>query len=161
MEQVDMCCWALPPNHYITLFPKGITTLSRVSRKEHKAMCQFLLGLIVDLPLPGGQLMSCVLRSVCAVLDFVHLAQYPSHSTQTLTHLKECLTHFHENKSVVIDLGICDHLNIPKFHSLLHYAQSITLFSTTDNYNTEQSECLHIDFTKDAYQATNQKDKYP
>jgi hypothetical protein len=34
------------------------------------------------------------------------------------------------------------------------------LFGTTDNYNTEQMEHLHIDFTKDAYYATNHKDEY-
>jgi hypothetical protein len=40
------------------------------------------------------------------------------------------------------------------------YALLIQLFGTTDNYNTEQSECLHIDFTKDTYRATNHKDEY-
>jgi hypothetical protein len=34
------------------------------------------------------------------------------------------------------------------------------LFGTTDNYNTEQSERLHIDFAKDAYHATNHKDEF-
>jgi hypothetical protein len=34
------------------------------------------------------------------------------------------------------------------------------LFGTTDNYNTEQTERLHIDFAKDAYRATNHKDEY-
>jgi hypothetical protein len=37
----------------------------------------------------------------------------------------------------------------------------ITLFSTTDNYNTEQTERLHINFTKNTYRATNHKDEYP
>lgn len=160
-EQIDTRCRALPPNHHITLFPKGITSLSRISGKEHKAMCRFLLGLIVDLPLPGGLVASRVLRAVRALLDFVHLAQYPSHTTQTLTRLEECLAHFHENKDIFMDLGVRKHLNIPKFHSLRHYARSITLFGSTDNYNTEQSERLHIDFTKDAYRATNRKDEYP
>src|SRR6266851_5128554 len=31
----------------------------------------------------------------------------------------------------------------------------------TDNYNTEQSEHLHIDFAKNAYYASNHKDEYP
>ena len=48
-------------------------------------MCQFLLGLITDVPLPGGQVASRVLRAVHALLDFVHLAQYPLHTTQTVT----------------------------------------------------------------------------
>ncbi|KAI9442877.1 hypothetical protein BJY52DRAFT_1206753 [Lactarius psammicola] len=155
--EVDMCCHSLPPNHYITLFPNGITTLLR---KEHKDMCRFLLSLVVDLHLPGGQVASRVLRAVHALLDFVHLAQYPSHMTETLNHLEQSLTHFHENKAIFFDLGVRNHLNIPKFHSLLHYGRSITFFGTTDNYNTEQSERLHIDFTKDMYQATNRKDEY-
>ena len=32
--------------------------------------------------------------------------------------------------------------------------------SMTDNYNTEQTERLHIDTTKDAYDATNHKDEF-
>ncbi|KAF8259177.1 hypothetical protein EI94DRAFT_1780739 [Lactarius quietus] len=160
-DQINIRCHAIPPNHHTTLFPKGITMLSCVSGKEHKAMCQFLLGLIVDLPLPGGQAASRVLRAVHALLDFVHLAQYPSHTTRTLDHLEECLRCFHKNKAVFVDLSVCTHLNIPKFHSLLHYHQSITLFSSTDNYNTEQSEHLHIDLTKNAFCATNKKDEYP
>ena len=49
---------------------------------------------------------------------------------------------------------------MPKIHSLTHYTASIRLFGTTDNYNTEQTERLHIDTTKDAYDATNHKDEY-
>jgi len=64
------------------------------------------------------------------------------------------------NKTVFIDLGTREGFNIPKLHSMLHYASSITLFGTTDNYNTEQTERLHIDFTKDAYRSTNHKNEF-
>ena len=67
---------------------------------------------------------------------------------------------FHENKNVFVDLGVQNHFNVPKIHSLLHHCSSIILFGTTDNYNTEQTEWLHIDFTKDAYCATNHRDVY-
>ncbi|KDQ27146.1 hypothetical protein PLEOSDRAFT_1043945 [Pleurotus ostreatus PC15] len=46
-------------------------------------------------------------------------------------------------------------------HSLVHYARAITLYGTTDNYSTESTERLHIDFAKDAYAATNHKDEFP
>ncbi|KAH9041912.1 hypothetical protein EDB83DRAFT_2228083, partial [Lactarius deliciosus] len=65
------------------------------------------------------------------------------------------------DKDVFIDLSVREHFIIPKVHSLLHYKSSITLFGSTDNYNTEQTERLHINFTKDAYCATNHKDEYP
>jgi hypothetical protein len=42
----------------------------------------------------------------------------------------------------------------------LHYVRCIKLFGTTDNFNTEDTETLHIDLTKDAYHATNHKDEY-
>jgi len=35
----------------------------------------------------------------------------------------------------------------------------ITLFGATDNYSTEQTEHLHIDFTKGVYYVTNHKDE--
>ena len=124
-------------------------------------MCWILLGLILDLPLPDGQASTQIIRAVCALLDFTYLAQFPSHTTNTLSQLQDSLACFHNNKSVFIDLGLHENFNIPKFHSMTHYYQSITQFSTTDNYNTEQTEQLHIDFTKDAYCATNQKDEYP
>ena len=124
-------------------------------------MCCILLSLIIDLPLPSRVAPSWIIRAVCALLDFLYLAQLPSHTTASLLCLEDSLAHFHQNKDVFVDLGIHKHFNFPKIHSLVHYQLSITLFGTTDNYNTEQTEQLHIDFTKDVYRATNRKDEYP
>ncbi|KAH9011763.1 hypothetical protein EDB85DRAFT_1878270, partial [Lactarius pseudohatsudake] len=154
-------CRSLPPNHHIMTFAKGISTLSRISGLEHKQMCRILLGLIIELPLPSGGSPARVIRTVRALLDFLYLTQLPSHTTETLLRLEESLAQFHNNKDVFVDLGVCEHFKIPKLHSLLHYKSSITLFGSTDNYNTEQTERLHIDLTKDAYRATNRKDEYP
>ncbi|KAI9434821.1 hypothetical protein H4582DRAFT_2174356 [Lactarius indigo] len=159
--QIDVRCRSLLPNHHVMTFARGISTLSRVSGLEHKNMCHILLGLVIKLPLLSGGSPVRVIRTVHALLDFLYLAQLPSHTTETLLYLEESLARFHENKGVFIDLGVREHFNIPKVHSLLHYKSSITLFGSTDNYNTEQTERLHIDFTKDAYRATNHKDEYP
>ncbi len=94
-----------------------------------------------------------------ALLDFLYLAQLPSHTTNTIRRLNDSVTHFHQNKDIFVELGSQEHFNIPKFHSLLHYASSITLFGATDNYSTEQTERLHINFAKEAYHATNHKDE--
>ena len=160
-EEIDARCRRLPPNHNIMIFTKGITTLSRVSGLEHKNMCRILLGLLVDLRLPEGQSPTRLIRAVRALLDFMYLAQYQSHTADTLSRLENALSRFHENKDIFIDLGARRNFDFPKMHSLMHYAASIKLFGTTDNYNTEQSERLHIDFAKDAYRATNHKDEYP
>ena len=115
----------------------------------------------MDLPLPSGVASSWLIRAVCALLDFLYLLQLPSHTADTLLCLEDSLARFHQNKDIFIDLGICVHFNFPKLHGLLHYQSSITLFGTTDNYNTEQTERLHINIIKLPYRATNRKDEYP
>jgi hypothetical protein len=158
--EIDARCRAMTPNHKTLLFAKGIATLSRVSGHEHKKMCCILMGLIVDLPLPGGWDPTRLVRAVRALLDFLYLAQYQCHTSDTLIRLHDALAVFHNNKAIFTDLGARENFNLPKLHSLTHYMSSISLFGTTDNYNTEQSERLHIDFAKDAYRATNRKDVY-
>ena len=123
-------------------------------------MCSILLGLIVDLPVPGGLDSTRIIRAVRALMDFLFIAQYESHTHDTLSLLEECLARFHENKQVFVDLEVRENFEFPKLHSLTHYTRSIRLFGTTDNYNTEQTERLHIDLTKHTYRATNRKDEY-
>ncbi len=92
---------------------------------------------------------------------FIYLSQLPVHSTQTLNRLDEALSTFHSNKSIFTNLGIREHFNIPKLHACSHYASSIRIYGSTDNYNTQATEHLHINLAKDAYRATNKKDEYP
>ena len=160
-QSIDARCQLMPPNHQISLFPKGISILSRVSGKEHKNICQLLLGLVVDLRISGGSSSAHLLKAVNGLLDFLYLAQLPSQTANTISCLEHALLMFHQNKGIFVDLGVQDHFNILKIHSLLHYSSSIRLFSSTDNYNTEQMEWLHIDFMKNAYRSTNHKDEYP
>ncbi|KAI0038136.1 hypothetical protein FA95DRAFT_1506047, partial [Auriscalpium vulgare] len=160
-DEIDARFARLPPNHHLRHFSAGISHLSRVSGQEHRDICRVLLDAIVGLRLPGGISASRVIRSVRALLYFVYIAQYPSHSTNSLRLLNDALERFHADKDVFRMLGACESFNLPKLHSLLHYTEVIELFGTTDNYNTEYTEQLHIDLAKDTYRATNHKDEYP
>ena len=62
---------------------------------------------------------------------------------------------------IFVDLSVQQHFNIVKLHSMIHYHLSICCFGTANNYNTKQSERLHINFAKNAYCATNHRDEYP
>ena len=159
-KDLDTCCKCLPPNHNIRSFAKGISSLSRVTGKEHADMCRILLGLVVDLDLPGGTSPIPLIHSIRSLLDFLYLAQYPMHTSETLRLLHQSLEQFHENKHIFVDLGIRNNFNLLKLHSLTHYVDSIKLFGTTDNYNTEYAERLHIDLAKDAYRVTNHQGEY-
>ncbi len=116
-------------------------------------MCAILLRLIIDLPLPSMLNSSRLIKAVRTLLDFLYLACFTSHTNETIHRLEDSLAVFHNNKAIFIDLGVREHFNIPKLHSLSHYVSSIRQFGTTDNYNTEQSERVHIDMAKDAYHA--------
>ncbi|KAG1748112.1 hypothetical protein EDB19DRAFT_1630396 [Suillus lakei] len=158
--EIDARCRRLPPNHNIRLFLNGISHLSRVSGTEHNQICRFLLGIVIGIQLPGNLNNGRLTRAIRGILDFLYLAQYPSHTDQTLVLLDDALTRFHDNKDIFLDLGIRSNFNLPKLHSFRHYVHMIKMYGTTDNYNTEYTERLHIDLTKDAYRATNHKDEY-
>ena len=158
--EIDARCRQLPPNHNIRHFMKGIMSLSRVTGQEHDQMSRILIALVVECPLPGGLSNVRLVRAVRALLDFLYLAQYPIHTDETLDLLDDALEHFHDNKTIFIDLGIRDSFNIPKLHFAWHYTLFIQLYGTLDNCNTEYTERLHIDLAKDAYKSTNHKDEF-
>ncbi|KAG1758014.1 hypothetical protein EDB19DRAFT_1936644 [Suillus lakei] len=106
----------------------GITTLSHLSGTEHSQICCFLLGIIIDIRLPNNMSSSRLLHAVCGLLDFLYLAQYPCHSSETLTLLDEALDIFHDNKEIFVDLSICNSFNLPKLHFTLHYTHMINKY---------------------------------
>ncbi|THU81028.1 hypothetical protein K435DRAFT_823508 [Dendrothele bispora CBS 962.96] len=159
-EEFDARVRRLPLNHGIRNFHKGVTTLSRVTGAEHKQICAVLLGLIVDAPTLTTHQTRSLLTATRSLLDFLYLACYPIHTEDSLASLEEALHTFHQNKSIFVSLGAREHFNFPKIHFLCHYTRAIRYYGTTDNYNTETTERLHIDFAKDAYRASNRKDEY-
>ena len=158
-RELDSRSRCLPPNHNVHHFSNGISGFSRISGKEHAEMCKIILGLIIGLPLPNRLSSARLLSATRGLLDFLYLAQLPEHNDGTLERMELALDDFHANKSIFVDLKIRSNFNFPKLHSLLHYTSSIKLFGTTDNYNTEHSERLHINLAKVAYAATNRKDE--
>ncbi|KIO19238.1 hypothetical protein M407DRAFT_51818, partial [Tulasnella calospora MUT 4182] len=156
-KELDLRFARLPPNHALRVFKDGISGFSRLSGNEHRQIAKQLLGCIV------GSAPSSVVRASRALLDFLYIAQLESHTNQSLARLEDVLQEFHEHKQAFLDTNgrDADDFEFPKLHGLLHYAPQIREFGTTDNYNTENTERLHIDMAKDAYRATNRKDILP
>lgn len=154
-EELDCRVRTLPPAFGTRHFKNGISSLSQVSGSERKDMARILLGCLV------GRIPNDVMLTFRALLDFIYLAQYPTHDDTTLKYMTDALELFHKHKNVLVELGIREHMNIPKLHSLLHYVDSIKNLGTTDNYNTEMFERLHIDCAKKAWRATNHRNERP
>lgn len=154
-EELDQKLRTFPPCYGVHHFHKGWSALGQVSGKERKQMARVLLACLVG-KVPRG-----VILAYCALLDFIYLAQYPTHDEDTLAYMQQALQDFHLHKEVIINLGIRDDLDIPKFHSLQHYLENIWNFGTTDNYNTEMFERFHIDFCKEGWYTSNGRHERP
>ena len=158
--ELDARIAALPRNHHVRHFAKGVTQVSRYTGKEYNEIAKFILGLVLDMPIDGDRADALGLaQALQGLLDFCYLAQYPVQSTSSLKDLEAALQLFHEHKQVLIKLGARKNFKIPKLHYLIHYVDLIQWLGSADNYNTEHTERLHIDFAKQAYRATNHKDE--
>ncbi|KAG2071844.1 hypothetical protein BDR04DRAFT_1127998 [Suillus decipiens] len=145
--ELDACFKCMPHAHSIHLFSYGISGLIQISSPEHRKICKQLLGCIVDAPgAPTG-----VIHATHSLLYFLEITQYQSHTEATLGYLTNALDEFHANKDVFINLGAhnSEDFNFAKLHSLKHYANSICHFGMTNNYNTEATEHLHINYATD------------
>lgn len=154
-EELDRRIRSLPPYYHTRHFSNGISGLTQVSGREHKEISHVLLGCLV------GAIPQQALITIRSLLDFIYLAQYTTHDDATLGYMRSALGLFHGNKHSLISLGIRSDFNIPKVHALIHYVDAIELLGTTDNYNTEMFERLHIDFAKEGWRASNKRDAFP
>ncbi|EJD38782.1 hypothetical protein AURDEDRAFT_17691, partial [Auricularia subglabra TFB-10046 SS5] len=140
------------PMHGLRHFDNGISVLQRVSGTEHKAIAAQLLPCAASASIDRR-----AVRCTRALLDVTMMAQYECHSDDTVDDFKGAVTAFHEDKDVFLETGACKSLNLPKLHALHHYPDGIRLFGSLNKCNTEIGERLHIDYTKDAYAASNKK----
>ncbi|KIY60733.1 hypothetical protein CYLTODRAFT_363744 [Cylindrobasidium torrendii FP15055 ss-10] len=154
-EELDRRIRRLPPGLGLKHFKNGISALSQVSGSERKNMGKILLACV------HSELPKEAVIAVRVILDFIYLAQYSSHNAYTLKYMDDCLDAWKKNKWIFISVEARTDFNIPKVHSLRHYVQSIRLFGTTNNYNTEMFERLHIEYAKKGWRASNRRDEFP
>ena len=139
-----------PGLHY---FKEGISKIKQWTGTDHKQLQRVFVTTLVDTT-PHWD----VLHAAQNLLDFIYLAQYLSHIDNTLSAMQVAPDDFHTVKDVFVDLKCHEHFNIPKLHSLQHYIKTIKNLGSLDGLNSEHSECLHIDYAKKAYAASNHKD---
>lgn len=151
-DELDRRFKAIPDLPGLRHFKQDISHVSQWTGREHKEMQKVFVALL------AGAVDDKVLHVAQAVVDFIYYAQFQTHTTETLRGLRDALNTFHANKEIVVSLGIREHFNIPKIHSMLHYCEAILRKGTLDGYNTELPERLHIEYAKDAYRAGNRRD---
>jgi hypothetical protein len=149
VDCVDYRYKAMPNHSSLRHFAAGVTRLKQTTAHEHREMQNVFTAVM------AGLVPENVLPAILAVIDFIHFARLPVHTTETLALLEEALDRFHEHKHVFVNHGIRSDFNINKIHAMCHYVEAIRELGTADAYNSKTPERLHIEFAKRAYRATN------
>ncbi len=109
---MDECFKVMVDHPSMQHFKNRISGLFQMTGHEHKAMEQVFLGVIV------GAVPDHVVKAVKVVLNFIYFSSLHSHTSHTLASLAASLDNFYVHKAIFIELGVCEHFNIPKIHSM-------------------------------------------
>ena len=150
--ELDARFKAMSPFPGLRHFRNGISSVTQWTGTEHKEMEKVFVSIM------AGAVNSETLTIIRAIVDFIYYAQLQLQTSKTLDALDSCLKKFHAHKNLLIKLEVRQHFNIPKLHAIVHYLTAIRALGSTDGYNTESPERLHIEFAKEGYRASNKRD---
>ncbi|KAK0479015.1 hypothetical protein EDD18DRAFT_1442835 [Armillaria luteobubalina] len=117
--EVNRRYMAMPRHPDLRHFKKGISLVMQWTGTEYKNMEKVFLGTL------AGTAKHNVIICIHAVLNFIYYSHLELQTDELLKKLEDLLCTFHAHKHVFIDDRICDHFNIPKVHSMVHYSSMI------------------------------------
>jgi len=157
----DLHVVAMPRMVGLRAYPSGLSKVKQWTGRDAREVQRYILGLIQGAP----KIKPKVIKAIHALLDFIYITQYHSHSNDTLKYLKTALQDFHKNKHIFWDLGArtgkqsgLENFNIPKLCGFHDYEPSIRQFGTIMQFSTDITEFFHKQSTKEPYHSTNKRD---
>ena len=157
----DLRVVAMPRMVGLRAYPNGLSKFKQWTGRDAREVQRYILGLIQGAP----KIKPKVTKAIRALLDFIYIAQYHSHSNDTLEYLRTALQDFHKNKHIFWDLGArtgkrsgLENFNIPKLCGFHDYEPSIRQFGTIMQFSTDITEFFHKQSTKEPYRSTNKRD---
>ncbi|KAG9091599.1 hypothetical protein FS749_016423 [Ceratobasidium sp. UAMH 11750] len=167
-EEFDTRLKAQPTTPGERSFPQGVSRLTQLSGKDHRALERVHLAIVANAPEQheGGNGSSKLTKATRAIMDCIFLSQLPVHSDKTLAAFDEAYRVYQANKSIWVQNKskkskkgkLIVRWAIPKEHIIRHVPEHIRLKGTCDNYNTETMEHLHVPTLKEPYRASNHKE---
>ena len=118
-DELDRRFMAMPNVSGLRHFMRGISHMQQWTGTKHKEMQKVFVALL------SGAVLAKVLTVAQAVVDFIYYAQFHQHMTISLHTLETALATFHQHKDIFVELGVQEHFNIPKLHSMVHYPDAI------------------------------------
>ncbi|KAI9325835.1 hypothetical protein BDR26DRAFT_959120 [Obelidium mucronatum] len=148
-DRVDSRFALVPTYPKFHHYPKGVCSLSHLTKKDFKSIMLQLLPCIVDL-VPSD--VTICLRTF---LDISMMISNTSHTSASLDSLEEKLVAFDGQLEVFRGRK---KMNFPKMHSLSCFLRAIRRFGGPDSFGTEHMEATQQFNVVKAYARTNHKD---
>lgn len=137
----------------------GVSTLKQYTGQEHCDLEKLLPAMA------AGALPNDVLCALCAITEFIFLAQSLFHYSETIHALKEALCEFHHFKASILSAGgrlgkngPLDHFQVPKLELALHVERSIWEMGAPYQWSSDITEWCHITHVKTPYRLSNCRD---
>ncbi|QRW07893.1 Tyrosine kinase domain protein [Ceratobasidium sp. AG-Ba] len=158
-DRFDRWLIGLPRASGVRHFTKGKSPIIQWTGKESKQLGKVFMSVVAGCTKPEA------VKAARHLLDFTYRAHLPQLSDDDPTEMEADLLAFHELKDIFRGSGAyqapAGFKGIPKLHMLSHYVRSIRELGSPDNFNTETTELLHIEYVKDGWRTSNHVNEIP
>jgi len=159
--------WKALPSYPGFVFPKkAYREVTQWQGKKMRNLGRCLLGVLaVALRQPDStqvQPFRRALTCVRSLLDLTMIAQYRSHTPETISYMEEYATQFHdreeENDQRMEFIHSESNFNFVKMHLISPFRDHISIFGHIPKYSTEYGELAHKEQIKDGWRRSNKID---
>ena len=116
----------------------------------------------VYIPAIEGHVPDEMVRAMRALLEFAYIARCNVHDTNCLEELDDALRRFHLYREIFRTSGVRPTgFNLPRQHSLTHYAKLIWAFGSPNGLCSSITESKHKDGVKGPWRRSSRNDPLP
>ncbi|KAF8800429.1 hypothetical protein BYT27DRAFT_7262837 [Phlegmacium glaucopus] len=109
----------------------------------------------VFLPAISGLVPDAMVRAVSAFMEFCYLVRWSQIDESILVQIDAAVQRYHEERQIFITLGIHNHFDLPRQHSLLHYQSLIQMFGAPNGVCSSITESKHIKAVKQPWRRSS------
>ena len=96
------------------------------------------------------------MQTMRAFLEFCYIARHDVHDTNSLHALDDALLRFHRHREIFHTTGVRpDGFDLPRQHSLIHYAKLIRAFGAPNGLCSSITESKHIKAVKEPWRRSS------